>query len=229
MARSKFMHPVMAGARRVQRGISLVFALMGLVVLTLGAVALLRSIDTGLMVLGNLGFKQDTLAAASVGTESAINWIQGSTIDTLTKTQAALGYSAVAMANLEAAGPRADADPTSKAVLVDWLGNDCNVPGLKGREVTVCNLPGFLPDVGQNKIRYYITRLCANEGLPDSLNDCVKPVVLSTTGTTSQRGALGYGSSVRFTDISPGTYFRIITRVEGVRGTVSYTETLVHF
>lgn len=229
MARSKLMQPMMAGARRAQRGISLVFALMGLVVLTLGAVALLRSIDTGLMVLGNLGFKQDSLAAASIGTESAINWIQGSTTDTLSKTQAAIGYSAVAMAALEATGPRADADPASKAVLIDWLGNDCEVPGLNGRAVAVCNLPGFLPDVGSNKIRYYITRLCANEGLPDSLNDCVKPVVLSTTGTTSQRGALGYGASIRFTDLSPGTYFRIITRVEGVRGTVSFTETLVHF
>ncbi len=229
MARRTLRHSMKAGVRRVQRGISLVFALMGLVVLTLGAVALLRSVDTGLMVLGNLGFKQDSLAAASVGTESAISWIQGSTIDTLQKSQAALGYSAVAMPTLETTGPRADADPASKAVLVDWLGNSCDVPGLNGRAVDVCNLPGFLPDVGSNKIRYYITRLCANEGLPDSSNDCVKPIVLSATGSTSQRGSLGYGSSTRFTDISPGTYFRIITRVEGVRGTVSFTETLVHF
>lgn len=229
MVRRTFRHSMKSGVRRVQRGISLVFALMGLVVLTLGAVALLRSVDTGLMVLGNLGFKQDSLAAASIGTESAINWIQGSTIDTLKQTQAALGYSAVAMSALEATGPRPDADPASKAVLIDWLGNSCDVPGLNGRVVAVCNLPGFLPDVGNNKIRYYITRLCANEGLPDSSNDCVKPIVLSATGSTSQRGALGYGSSVRFTDISPGTYFRIITRVEGVRGTVSFTETLVHF
>ncbi|MDM4767712.1 hypothetical protein [Pelomonas sp. SE-A7] len=208
---------------------SLLFALMGLVVLTLGAVALLRSVDTGLMVLGNLGFKQDALAASSLGTETAINWIQGSTTESLSKPQAAMGYSAVAMTALEPVGPRADANAGSKAVLIDWLDNGCQVPGLNGRAIEICSSPAHAPDLGNNKIRYFITRLCANEGLPDSTNDCVKPVVLSTTGTTTQRGSLGYGSNIRFTDLSPGTYFRIITRVEGVRGTVSYTETLVHF
>jgi len=222
------MNRAARGVRRVQRGVSLVFALMGLVVLTLGAVALLRSVDTGLMVLGNLGFKQDALAGSSVGAEAAIAWLQTQPATTLAADQRAKGYSAVAIAALEPTGPRSDADPASTAVLVNWRDNGCNEPGL-GARAKICWEPMVLPDVGSLKIRYFITRLCASLGLADAANDCVKPVVLSSTGNTTQRGSLGYGSSVRFTEHSPGTYYRIITRVEGVRGTVSFTETLVHF
>ena len=46
--------------RRAARGASLVFAMITVVALSLAAVALVRSVDTGLNILGNLGFKQDT-------------------------------------------------------------------------------------------------------------------------------------------------------------------------
>lgn len=216
--------------RRAQRGVSLLFALMGLVVLTLGAVALLRSVDTGLLVLGNLGFKQDALAAGSVGTEAAITWLQNSTADTLKDDHKANGYSSVAVPALEAAGPRADAPVAKKAVLIDWLGNGCAVPGLNGREVVSClAAPVEVAAAGGNKVSYFILRLCAKSGLADTSNDCVLPVVQTGGGSTSQRGSLGYGSNVRFQNKSAGTYYRVITRTEGARGTVSYTETLVHF
>ena len=42
--------------RRAARGASLVFAMITVVALSLAAVALVRSVDTGLNILGNLGF-----------------------------------------------------------------------------------------------------------------------------------------------------------------------------
>lgn len=212
-----------------QRGVSLLFALMGLVVLTLGAVALLRSVDTGLMVLGNLGFKQDSLAATSAGTEAAIRWLQNQTADDLGKDQRAQGYSAVAIVALEPSGPRADAAAASAAVLVDWTDNGCKVSGLNGRAVGSC-LPASAPiqTAGGNTVRYFITRLCAAGGLAEG-NDCMRAVVLQSGTSTTQRGSLGYGSQQRFVEKSAGTYYRIVARAEDKRGTVSYTETLVHF
>jgi type IV pilus assembly protein PilX len=217
-----------AGLRRAQRGVSLLFALMALVVLTLGAVALLRSVDTGLMVLGNLGFKQDALAAGSVGTEAAISWLQANAGDTLNADQRAQGYSAVAVPNLDPTG-RSIATSATSLSLVDWAGNGCDVAGLAGRKPACLAASAEIDAAGGNKVRYVITRLCAQTGAPDASNDCIAPVVVSSSGTTSQRGSLGYGSGTRFVDQSLGTYYRIITRTEGVRGTVSYTETLVHF
>lgn len=217
------------GLARLQRGVSLIFALMALVVLTLGAVALLRSVDTGLLVLGNLGFKQDALAAASVGTEAAINWLQGESDSSLAEDQRAKGYYATAITALEATGPRADAAANTQATIVDWSYNDCaNVSGLNGRSVNCLKPSAEIDAGGGNKVRYIITRLCASNGTAIG-NDCMKAVDIQTGTNTSQRGSLGYGTSTRFYDTVTGTYYRIVTRTEGVRGTVSFTETMVHF
>jgi Tfp pilus assembly protein PilX len=217
--------------RRTQRGVSLIFALMGLVVLTLGAVALLRSVDTGLMVLGNLGFKQDALSASSAGTEAAITWLQNQPAATLAAEQRAFGYYPTAVVALEVTGPRADADAGKAAILVDWTGSGscANAPGLNGRAVSGCLLSfGPIQASGGNTVRYVITRLCAAPGLAEG-NDCLKAVVLQSGTSTTQRGSLGYGSHLRFVEKSAGTYYRIIARAEDKRGTVSYSETLVHF
>ncbi|MDN3921114.1 pilus assembly PilX family protein [Roseateles violae] len=210
--------------RRAQRGVSLLFALMALIVLSLGAVALLRSVDTGLLVLGNLGFKQDALAAGSVGTETAISWLQANAGTGLDNSQAAKGYSAVAMTAVDPTG-RTVAAGATKATLINWTGS------CVANDNTVCATPSAEIDAqGSNKVRYFITRLCEKEGPADSTNDCVAPVSSQSTGSTTQRGSLGYGQSIaRFGSQTQGTYYRIITRTEGVRGTVSYTETLVHF
>jgi type IV pilus assembly protein PilX len=46
-------------ARRAQRGAVLLFAMIALVVLLIGTVALMRSMNTSLFTAGNFGFKRD--------------------------------------------------------------------------------------------------------------------------------------------------------------------------
>ena len=48
-----------------QRGMSLVFALLALAALSLAGIALVRSVNTSSLVIGNLGFKQGATAAGS--------------------------------------------------------------------------------------------------------------------------------------------------------------------
>lgn len=214
--------------RTGQRGVSVLFALITLVVLSLGAVALVRSVDTGTLLLGNLGFKQDALAASSVGTEAAIAWLE-TPPGSLDSAQAAFGYSAVAIPALDPTG-REVATGKESLTLVDWDSNGCKYAGLAGREPTCVQAGPEIQGKGGNKVRYVITRLCAMEGPPDAANDCVMPVVNSSGGgTTTQRGGISYSHAYRQTGRSISTYYRILTRTEGVRGTVSYTETLVHF
>ncbi|MDC8785494.1 pilus assembly PilX family protein [Roseateles koreensis] len=213
--------------QRAQRGVSLIFALMALVVLTLGSVALLRAVDTGMLVLGNLGFKQDALAAGSVGTETAVAWLQANAGTTLDSTHADKGYSEIAYSTLDPTG-RGIAAGVVNPVLVDWDGNSCKVAGVKGTPVCVKASPAIVA-AGGNSVNFVITRLCAKNGPPDSTNDCAAPI--STTTTTSvNKGGFGYASARPLGGASSlGTYYRIVTRTAGVRGTVSYTETLVHF
>src|SRR5205807_10327831 len=58
-----------------QRGVALFFALIAMVVLSLGAVALLRSVDTASSVAGNLAFRQATMAPVTDSVERAVDAI----------------------------------------------------------------------------------------------------------------------------------------------------------
>lgn len=213
--------------RSTQRGVSLVFALMGLVVLSLGAVALLRSVDTGLLVLGNLGFKQDSLAAGSVGTEQAITWLQANAGSTLEADQRASGYSASAVSALDPTG-RSISTAATSLVLADWDGNACTVAGIAGRPV-VCVPTSPEIDAGSgNMVRFVITRLCNKAGPVDSSNDCLSPVSVSSSGKSAARGSVDT-TTTRTGPLAGSIYYRILTQTKGVRGTVSYTESLIHF
>jgi hypothetical protein len=141
-----------------------------------------------------------------------------------------MGYSSVAIEALEPTGPRAGMPANTPAILVDWTGKGCaSLPGLNGRAVSAClTAAAPIAVAGGNTVRYFITRLCAASGLAGG-NDCMKAVVLSSGTSTSQRGSVGYGTNQRFVERSAGTYYRILVRAEDRRGTVSFSETLVHF
>jgi type IV pilus assembly protein PilX len=60
-----------------QRGLVLFLALIALVVMSLAAVALIRSVDTNNLIAGNLSFKQAATTSADAGTEAAITMLIG--------------------------------------------------------------------------------------------------------------------------------------------------------
>ncbi len=62
---------------------SLIFALLTLVALSLAAVALVRSVDTSTTVIGNLGFKQDSTFYAGQAAEEAIAWLNANKTSTV--------------------------------------------------------------------------------------------------------------------------------------------------
>eukprot|EP01136_Pigoraptor_vietnamica_P031754 Opistho-1_new@92711 len=85
------------------RGVALVFALLALVALSLGAVALIRSVDTGVLALGNLSFKQSGLASGSRRADDAMDWLaanMGTVV--LDSDQPAQGYYASSLDTLDA-------------------------------------------------------------------------------------------------------------------------------
>lgn len=59
-----------------QRGVVVFISLIVLVVMTLAALGLVRSIDTATLVSGNLAFKQTSLHLADIGTEAAVNELE---------------------------------------------------------------------------------------------------------------------------------------------------------
>jgi Tfp pilus assembly protein PilX len=58
-----------------QRGVVLFFALIAMLVMSLAAVALIRSVDTSTLIAGNLAFRQAATTSGDSGIEAAINWL----------------------------------------------------------------------------------------------------------------------------------------------------------
>ena len=228
MKRAHHLSPPRSAPRRAQRGISLLFSLMALVILGLGAVALTRSVDTGTLIMGNLGFKQDTLASSSSGTEEAITWLTtqtnaGGTV--LDANITARGYYASSIDKLDPTGNRTTS--TVKLPLVNWDGTNCS--SFVSGSYESCSVNPYTSTnlVNNNKVQWVITRLCDQVGTPSATNLCVRPAA-STSASANDMGELATNGK-RFVTTISGPYYRVIVRTEGPRNTVSYTESLVHF
>lgn len=201
---------------------ALIFALLALVALTLGAVALIRSVDSGVLALGNMSYKQTGVSTGAKGAETAIAWLQANLAGTaLENDLPAQGYYASSLDALDVTG-RTVGTATPMAQ-VDWDSDTCH--GIGG---VVCFRPSPATTVGDETVRYVITRLCANAGTSASGNSCAVPVV-GANALASGRGDPNYNRYLRAGGATYSAYYRIITRTAGPRGTLSYTETLVHF
>ncbi|QDZ26895.1 pilus assembly protein PilX [Noviherbaspirillum sp. UKPF54] len=208
-----------AGARR-ESGVVLILALIVLVAMTLAGLAMVRSVDTGNLVAGNLAFKQSATSAGDAGAESAIAWLRTAVgTATLYQDQAASGYYATSQDTLDLTGSSHDA---SRA-LVDWDLNNCS-----GNSPAACIRPSAAIAVaGGNSVNYIIHRLCKAAGDPNaSGNSCA--TFKSSTSASPKRGELKYGDDKRFEPM-PVEYYRITSRVKGPKNTVSFVETIVHF
>ena len=60
---------------RGERGVVLLIALIVLVAMTLAGIGMMRSIDSGTLVAGNIGFREAAVATADTGVEAARAWL----------------------------------------------------------------------------------------------------------------------------------------------------------
>jgi type IV pilus assembly protein PilX len=130
-------------ARDRQHGVVLFFALIALVVMSLAAVALIRSVDTNSMIAGNLSFKQSTMLSADRGVETAMSWIAANP-GSLAANSAANGYYATSNADA-----RALVDANGKFDVLDSFGNSISYVVQR-----MCRATGFPPADAENFCLY---------------------------------------------------------------------------
>lgn len=211
-----------------QFGISLFLALIALAIMSLAAVALVRSVDSDTLVIGNLGFKQTALAATDRGVETAVTWLKaarsgnacGGTPSTYCNNENQ-GYYASAIANFDITGNSSQ----SNRIIVDWDNNGCSYAAESS--YIGCIKPSAVATINGVEVRYVITRLCRLIGDPNGINNSCRQVSQSSSGS-SKKGEIKYGEDKRFTG-SNTPYYRVIVRARGARNTVSYTETTIGF
>lgn len=196
MSRLKF-----ASAAR-QQGVVLIFSLIVLLILAIGAVALVRSVNSSLLSAGNLAFHRDLVnqaeqAVSSVMTEFKTNALPlgGAT----TVSMQAANYSATTLPTNAQGVPTALLDDTAFAAAVGTAANDI-VPSA----------------TSQVTIRYVIDRLCAPLTVIASSPTCVQSTGLPTGGTANRNTAVAPPSA---------TIYRISVRVKGPRFTQAFLQT----
>ena len=185
------------GAR--QRGAVLFISLIVLVAMTLAGIALMRSVDTGNLIAGNLAFRNAATNAADGGLEAARGWLMGQSAGFL----------------------QADTDPGDASIrgyFANWQEQfnpkTFNWEG-QGRTVGTDSI--------DNTVYFVVHRMCRESGKSIDATDCTKVTALSVGST---KGGAGYGSAALTGSSLP--YFRITAKVLGPKNTVSYVQAFVY-
>ncbi len=199
-----------------QQGLVLFFALIALVAMSLAAAALIRSVDSTVLVAGNLAFKQAATLSADASIANASNYINtnGLTLGTSIPTS---GYYASTTSD------------TSAANYLD-LRAESTWTNLKSQLITGNVLDGIDAtgkDTSGNTIRYVVQRMCRSTGVPTPTqiaNNCLTGIAVTGGNSNKNCNIGGCGNS----NTAPSIMYRITSRVTGPKNTSSLMQAYVY-
>jgi Tfp pilus assembly protein PilX len=178
----------------------LIFTLIILLILTIGAVALMRSMNSSLFSAGNLAFRRDLMNQGETAIANVMTEFQSG---------GALSTSAVTIASVPSLNYSAAMLPTNAEGVPNALLNNTTFAtvGTSANDIT-----GATSDVS---IRYVIDRLCTTAGIATG-DLCVQSSAAPTGGTANDTVAVPPPSA---------TVYRLSVRVTGARSTQVFLQT----
>jgi type IV pilus assembly protein PilX len=189
-----------------QRGVVLFIAMIALIVMSLAAAALIRSVDTNTLITGNLSFKQSAVVSSDRGIETALAWVNTTAIAnpaTLDADSTANGY----FSTFDTL------DLDDRAVLkaeATWDNNSAAATG--------GNILAGIEDGTNNDIRFIVQRMCREPAAPTTENCQFGE---SKSGSGSKKVKYRKGLNLK---PLPSAIYRVTVRVVGPKNTVSYTQ-----
>ncbi|MBA3032649.1 MAG: hypothetical protein KKF85_04785 [Gammaproteobacteria bacterium] len=205
-----------------QRGLVLFFALIALVVLSLAAVALIRTVDTSTIIAGNLAFKQSATRSGDLGTEAAIAWLTATqtannTVNVLNDPAHPFNQNNLANGYYSSVHD----DTTDSAYMnlfadTSWASNNSVLVGADPDPIT------------GNTTRYIIQRLCRTGNQPVQSASCLFSGSLQDNSgqQIDLPQDICIGSGCPFAGQTP--MIRITSRITGLKNTVSYVQAFVY-
>jgi type IV pilus assembly protein PilX len=198
-----------------QRGLVLFLALIALVVMSLAAVALIRSVDTNNLIAGNLSFKQAATTSADAGTEAAITMLMGMR-DAAANAGKNVLNDATHTFNVTPATPNgyySSANTLNLTADATW--DDVN-------NVLVGT------DNSGNTIRYIVERMCRTPNVAIQTADCLFSAAAEDKNGQQvklpQHICDGPGCPVA----GQTPQLRVTVRVTGPKNSVSYVQTFIY-
>lgn len=208
------MSPRIISSKKEQ-GIVLFVALIALVVMSLAAVALIRSVDTNTMIAGNLAFKQSALVSSDRGVETALAWVETkitaapTDLNADTLSNADNGYYATFLTP----------DLDNPAVLKD----NATWTETKSAYASGADMVNGTGSDGNN-VRYIVQRMCRSAVAPVA-EQCFFGEAEVGTGSRGVKDTTGGGAII---DNQQSPMYRVTVRVTGPKNTVSYAQTFVY-
>lgn len=196
-------HPETSSFHRSQAGVVLFIALIVMVALSIAGIALIRSVDTGLSVIANLGFRQASIPPSTWAVENAIAaMFEKKEID-FDKPKLDKNYYPY---RFEIKNGKAE----------DEIGVPYDLQGVKPD-----NYPSTFvqeTDEAGNTIRYVIERMCLDEGPATAANCDMSPPKKSEATTAME---LVKPEMVRV------PFYRLTVRVDGPNNTTTYAQAML--
>ena len=198
---------------RRQRGVVLFIALIVMVAMSLAAIALIRSVDTTNILIGNLAFRQSSILPANMAVEQA---------------------AAALFPEAAPTGVPAIADPTAdlpaENYFASWQNSDDarGVPTLLQTRTNAAALTKTL-DAQDNAnanvavanrtvVRYMIERMCLAAG-PAKASNCDMMPPNQNPGTTVHDESTA--------TLTPIPFYRVTIRVDGPQNTASFLQAML--
>ena len=201
-------------SKHKQSGVVLFVAMIALVVMSLAAVALIRSVDTNNLIAGNLTYKQTAAISSSYGIESMADTIGAQALSYGNSNDAANGYYAICSTYDQGTTDRCNgANLTTDA---NW------VPGTTSRTATGTGITGGVDPYG-NAIQYIVERMCHQTGAPTNAL-CLQAGTDLNNGTKNVLNEPNAGAPEIPTDLP---VYRVTVRVAGPKNTVSYIQAFI--
>lgn len=211
---------------RKEHGVVLLIALVMLVAITLGSLALYRQVSTGVIVAGNLAFKNSSLAASDRGLEEARSWLTTTSTD-LENASVASGYYAAWCNTSVNASNNPDANNDGQ---IDDCKANPSPSEFDPLTYNWANSKQVTADDGNgNAVRYVIHRLCRIPGALNYTNPLGVPQECVTLGSSTGSGGaeiIDYGNQLLSSKLQP--YFRVTTQTIGPRNTTVYTQMILY-
>lgn len=200
--------------KNTQYGVVLFLAMIALVVMSLAAAALIRSVDTNSMITGNLTYKQTAAISSSYGIEDMADTIGAQTLAYGNANDATNGYYALCSTF--------DGVNTDRCSGVNLTADASWVPGTSSRLATGTGITAGR-DLYGNSIQYIAERMCHTVGAPTGAS-CLQ------ASTDEETGGTGGESMPRISELENTTelpVYRVTVRIAGPKNTISYIQAFI--
>ncbi len=202
---TRILRPLYFERPRKQKGVVLMIALIALIVLSLAGIAMMRSVDTGNVIAGNMSIRQAALMASDSGVEAGFARINATILgaDRENNFPAGAPYYYATMQAADASGRPLVLTAAPTCIGAAQTASSFDVLDANNNPTGFCNI-------------IVIERMCMQTG-PATLTTCIMPAA----GGNAQGGGGQHGPKI---PPAPTPFYRVTVRIDGPLNTKVYTQ-----